>query len=554
MKKTQWVLLFVMLFVLAVGGCGGGGGGNDSETILPVNPDTPTTNFSALSGEWTAHGGSGIASGYGDSFRVLLRDGGQGEFELLETSDSEAIFKALMTTYWDVYDNSQLITTMPLGTDGITQAIIKRTGNNSFQYVSGIGSKLDITFVTETSVRIDIDGVYQITWSSGKVDQYKLKATYYMDKVATSAPETPNPVVPEPVTPAPDPYPDPVDPEPTPDPVEPDPTPDVVPVDPVIPPTEEVILYQGQVAGTFNGWSEDTLIEVDNGNIWKQATYYYHYTYAYRPNITIYLDGTRYYAEVEGIDKRVEVEMVMEYFKGKIKDTFNGWNGDTVIELIDGSLWEQDDNQIEVAFAFQPDIIIYRHDYETSFYASVEGVDKHVKVNQFILGSSPEPVVPSPDPVTPVNPVIPPIIVDGIVYQGTIADAFYGWTGNTLVELSNGTLWKQVVYYYEYEYAYRPDITIYKEGTRYYAEVEGIDRRVEVTQVDYIKSSIKGTFNGWDGDTIIELRNGTTWEQDDYQRENHRASNPDVIIYKDGISFYAVVEDVDKHVKVKQIN
>jgi len=43
------------------------------------------------------------------------------------------------------------------------------------------------------------------------------------------------------------------------------------------------------------------------------------------------------------------------------------------------------------------------------------------------------------------------LIVDG---------SWSGWEGDTIVQLTNGSVWRQDEYYYEYHYAYRPEVFI----------------------------------------------------------------------------------------------
>lgn len=59
-----------------------------------------------------------------------------------------------------------------------------------------------------------------------------------------------------------------------------------------------------------------------------------------------------------------------------------------------------------------------------------------------------------------------------------------GFDGETIFELTNGQKWKQVEYYYNYRYRYRPIVKIYKDGMRYYLELEGISRKVRVERID----------------------------------------------------------------------
>jgi hypothetical protein len=35
-----------------------------------------------------------------------------------------------------------------------------------------------------------------------------------------------------------------------------------------------------------------------------------------------------------------------------------------------------------------------------------------------------------------------------------------GWDGDTIVQLTDGAVWRQDEYHYEYHYAYRPEVTI----------------------------------------------------------------------------------------------
>jgi hypothetical protein len=60
---------------------------------------------------------------------------------------------------------------------------------------------------------------------------------------------------------------------------------------------------------------------------------------------------------------------------------------------------------------------------------------------------------------------------------------FEGWEGETIVKLTNGQIWQQSSYYYEYYYAYRPEVLIYRSGSVYKMKVEGTDEAVEVKRL-----------------------------------------------------------------------
>ena len=48
---------------------------------------------------------------------------------------------------------------------------------------------------------------------------------------------------------------------------------------------------------------------------------------------------------------------------------------------------------------------------------------------------------------------------------------------------------------------------------------------------EVVESSIKGSFRGWDGETIFPLENGQIWQQSEYGYEYTYYYHPDVLIY-----------------------
>ena len=61
------------------------------------------------------------------------------------------------------------------------------------------------------------------------------------------------------------------------------------------------IVCKTRVDGSFNGWNGDTIYKLENGQIWRQAQYYYCSFYANHPETSIVLskDGD-YEMRVEG--------------------------------------------------------------------------------------------------------------------------------------------------------------------------------------------------------------------------------------------------------------
>jgi hypothetical protein len=46
--------------------------------------------------------------------------------------------------------------------------------------------------------------------------------------------------------------------------------------------------YEGQIDGTFEGWTGETIYKLMDGHIIQQSEYHYHYHYAYSPRVIIY--------------------------------------------------------------------------------------------------------------------------------------------------------------------------------------------------------------------------------------------------------------------------
>lgn len=60
-----------------------------------------------------------------------------------------------------------------------------------------------------------------------------------------------------------------------------------------------------------------------------------------------------------------------------------------------------------------------------------------------------------------------------------INGSWTGWSGNTIVELTNGSVWEQVEYYYQYRYSYHPEVIVAVDRM----QVEGMNRAVRVRRL-----------------------------------------------------------------------
>ena len=84
--------------------------------------------------------------------------------------------------------------------------------------------------------------------------------------------------------------------------------------------------------------------------------------------------------------------------------------------------------------------------------------------------------------------------------------------------------------------------------------IQPTETTVTSPTVDVIETRIKGTFRGWDGDTIFEMVNGQIWQQTSYSYTYHYAYRPQVVIFRSGLRYKMVVEGVTPWINVKRLN
>ena len=67
--------------------------------------------------------------------------------------------------------------------------------------------------------------------------------------------------------------------------------------------------------------------------------------------------------------------------------------------------------------------------------------------------------------------------------ESEIKGFFNGWSGETIFELTNGQIWKQSAYDYQYESEFNPKVVIYPIGSTFKMRVDGVKGAIEVRQI-----------------------------------------------------------------------
>jgi hypothetical protein len=66
------------------------------------------------------------------------------------------------------------------------------------------------------------------------------------------------------------------------------------------------------VDGAWSGWDGDTILQLTDGSVWRQAEYHYEYRYAYRPPASV-SNGKMH---VEGMSRAISVRMSLASVMG----------------------------------------------------------------------------------------------------------------------------------------------------------------------------------------------------------------------------------------------
>lgn len=143
-----------------------------------------------------------------------------------------------------------------------------------------------------------------------------------------------------------------------------------------------------------------------------------------------------------------------------------------------------------------------------------------------------------------------------LVAESKISGAFTGWHQDAVFELVNGQIWQQKRYKYRYKYRYRPNAKIWKDGTKYYIEVDGMQDMIEVKRSSrrvVCEGQLAGEFSGWDGETVFEFTTGQKWKQARYEYYYHYSYRPHARVWQDGGRYYLEVDGTGRQLEVAMV-
>ena len=128
------------------------------------------------------------------------------------------------------------------------------------------------------------------------------------------------------------------------------------------------------------------IFKLNDGSVWE-VKYEYEYMYEYYPPVVICPDIGKLLLKNKKLNvvqlsapKNPKKSLKSNVIESNVDDEFNGWEGETIIKLSNGQIWQQSEYYYTYHYAYRPKVIIYQSG--SGFKMKVDGVDKSVGVTQ----------------------------------------------------------------------------------------------------------------------------------------------------------------------------
>jgi hypothetical protein len=142
------------------------------------------------------------------------------------------------------------------------------------------------------------------------------------------------------------------------------------------------------IKGTISGSVKNGhIFQTISGNIYEVTDYVYLYEYEYSPSVIVLQKGSSYKLIIDGFDEPLLCKKInsgisntksKEVIESSIDGDFEGFEGETIIKLMNGQIWQQTEYYYHYHYAFMPKVLIYKSG--SGYKMKVDGVDKAVGV------------------------------------------------------------------------------------------------------------------------------------------------------------------------------
>ena len=88
-------------------------------------------------------------------------------------------------------------------------------------------------------------------------------------------------------------------------------------------------------------------------------------------------DAQNYISQLQNSSPRTSTQTAIE---SKVDGDFEGWEGETIVKLMNGQIWQQTEYYYHYHYSYMADVIVYRSG--TGYKMKIEGIEKAVGVEQ----------------------------------------------------------------------------------------------------------------------------------------------------------------------------
>ena len=133
------------------------------------------------------------------------------------------------------------------------------------------------------------------------------------------------------------------------------------------------------------------IFKLDDGTLWE-VKYEYEYLYEYYPSVVIcpskgklLINGKSLNVEQLWVSKLIPKPESQQaspkaVIETQIDGDFEGWEGETIVKLMNGQIWQQSEYYYHYHYAFMPKVFIYRSG--GGYKMKIDGIEKSVGVIQ----------------------------------------------------------------------------------------------------------------------------------------------------------------------------
>ena len=134
--------------------------------------------------------------------------------------------------------------------------------------------------------------------------------------------------------------------------------------------------------------NDGEIFKLADGSMW-QVKYEYEYLYEYYPDILICPNQGKLMIDKKSLNveyvssvgsKEKKTSSSNGVIESQIDGDFEGFEGETIIKLVNGQIWQQSEYLYHYHYSFMPRVIIYKQG--GSYKIKVDGVDASVGVTR----------------------------------------------------------------------------------------------------------------------------------------------------------------------------